>query len=71
MNSITFVFSDSVLCLGGISTEPIKAWESKITWFLETSYLKDLDRIDDERMEFEWIFSQDSPHKEISMRFKR
>ena len=25
-----YVFSDSVLCLGGISTEPVKAWESKI-----------------------------------------
>ena len=26
----TNVFSDSVLCLGGISDEPVKAWESKI-----------------------------------------
>ena len=29
----TFVFSDSVLYLGGISTEPVKAWESKIGFF--------------------------------------
>ena len=28
--------------------------ESRITRFLETRYLKDLDRIDGERMEFEW-----------------
>ena len=48
------VFSDSVLFLGGISDEPVKAWESKIRWFLETRCLKDLDRIDGEQMEFEW-----------------
>ena len=52
----TYVCSDSVLCLGGISDEPVEAWESRIRWFLETRYLKDLDRIDGEPMEFEWIF---------------
>ena len=50
----TFGFSDSVLCLGGISDEPIKTWEIRITWFLETRCLKDLDPIDGEPMEFEW-----------------
>ena len=49
-----FVFSGSVLCLGGISYEPVKAWESQIKLCLETRYLKDLDRIDGEHMEFEW-----------------
>ena len=49
-----YVFSDKVPCLGGISTEPVKAWESNIKWFLETRYLKDVDRIDGEQMEFEW-----------------
>ena len=34
----TYVFSDSVLCLGGISTEPDKALESKIKRFMETRY---------------------------------
>ena len=29
----TYVFSDSVLCLGGISDEPVEAWESRIKWF--------------------------------------
>ena len=53
----THVFSDSVLCLGGISIEPVKAWEMKIKWFLETRYLKDLDRIDGKQMEFEWKMS--------------
>ena len=50
----THVFSDSVLCLGGISDEPVKAWKNKIKWYLETSNLKELDRIDGELMEFEW-----------------
>ena len=49
--SQTYVFSNSVLCLGGISDEQVKAWESMIEWFLETRCLKDLDRIDGE---FEW-----------------
>ena len=40
----TYVFSDSVLCLGGISDEPVEAWECRIICFLETRYLKDLDR---------------------------
>ena len=50
----THVFSDSVLCLGGISDEPVKAWESRIKLFLEKRYLQDLDGIDGEPMEFEW-----------------
>ena len=50
----TYVFSDSVLCVGGNSTEPVKAWESKIKWFSETRHLKELDRIDGEPVEFEW-----------------
>ena len=54
MKTKTYVFTDSVLCLGGISTEPFKAWESKIKSFLETRYLKDLEQIDGEQMEFEW-----------------
>ena len=32
------VFSESVLCLGGISDEPVKARERKIKWFPETCY---------------------------------
>ena len=52
--SKTCVFADSVLCLGGISTEPIQAWKDKIKWFLKTRHLKDLDRIDGEPTEFEW-----------------
>ena len=54
MKSQTYVFADSVPCLGGISTAPVKACESKIEWFLETRYFKDLDRIDGEPMDFAW-----------------
>ena len=54
MKSKSYVFSDSVPCLGGISPEPVKAWKDKIKWYLETRYLKELDRIDGEPMEFEW-----------------
>ena len=64
------VFSDSVLCLGGISPEPVQAWKDKIKWYLENRYLKELDRIDGEQMEFEWTISQDSLHREFSMRFR-
>ena len=53
-NSKTYVFSDSVLCLGNISDKPVEAWEDRIKWFSEARYLKDLDRIDGEPTEFEW-----------------
>ena len=33
VKSKTFVFADSVLCLGGISTEPVQAWKDKIKWY--------------------------------------
>ena len=54
MKSKTYIFSDSVLCLGSISPEPVQAWKDNIKWYLETRYLKELDRIDEEQMEFEW-----------------
>ena len=50
----TYVFADSVLCLGGISAEPIQVRENKIKWYLETRCLKEFNRIDGEPMEFEW-----------------
>ena len=54
MKSQTYVFADSVLCLGSISDQPVQAWKDKIKWYLETRYPKDVDRIDGEPMEFEW-----------------
>ena len=56
LKSQTYVFSDLVLCLGGISPEPVHAWKDTIHWYLETRYLKELDRIDGESMEFVQTF---------------
>ena len=53
-NANTYVFSDSVPCLGGITDQPVDGWKDKIKWFLEARYLKDLNRIGGESMEFEW-----------------
>ena len=69
--TIVFSDSDSVLCLGVFRDEPVKAWESRTKWFLETRYRNDLDRIDGKPMELEWNFSQDSLHWEFSTGFKR
>ena len=50
----TYVFADSVLCLGGIEENLNEAWKVKIKWYFESDHLKDLNRIDGEPMEFEW-----------------
>ena len=60
-----YVFADSVLRLGGISTSTSPSLEDKMKWYLETRYLKDLDRTDGEPMEFEWKTFQDSLQWEI------
>ena len=51
--SKTYVISHSVLWLVSLCDKPVEAWKNKIKWFLESRYLKDLDRIDGEPMEFE------------------
>ena len=53
-NVKTYVFAESVLCLGSMRDELVEAWKNKIKWYLENRYLKDLNRIDGEPMEFEW-----------------
>ena len=71
-NAKTYVFSDSVLCLGGISDQPVEAWETIFIWYTETRCLKDFNRIDGEQMEFEWKnYPRISLHWEFSRRFKR
>ena len=50
----TYVFSDSVLCLERISSDPVGAWKDKIKWFIQSRHSRELDRIDGEPMEFEW-----------------
>ena len=53
-NAKTCVFAHSVLCLGSMRDEPIEEWKNKIKWYLENRFLKSLNRIDGESMEFEW-----------------
>ena len=51
-----YLFSDSVLCLGKMSENPLSniVWEDKLTWFKSSSQHRALDTIDGEPMEFEW-----------------
>ena len=53
---------------GRHQSEPIKAWERKIKWFLESRYFTELDRIDGEPREIEWKISLDSLHWELSFK---
>ena len=53
-NDKTYVFADSVHCLGVIKGNPNEAWKNKIEWYFESNHLKELNRIDGEQMEFEW-----------------
>ena len=59
-----YVFSDSVLCLGKMSENPLSniVMGGQLTWFKSSSQYRTLDTIDGEPMEFEWNISQDSPH---------
>ena len=50
----TYVFSDSVLCMGRNSENPLSAWKEKVDCFMNSSQCRELDRIDGEPMEFEW-----------------
>ena len=53
-NAKAYVFSDSVLCVGKMGDDPIATWKSKIKWYSETNYFKEMSRIDGTSMEFEW-----------------
>ena len=52
----TYVFSDSVLCLGKIHENPQSntAWEERLAWFKSSQEYRNLDRIDNEPIEIEW-----------------
>ena len=51
-----YVFSDSVLCLGKMSENPLSntVWEEQLSWFKDSPQYRALDTIDGEPMEFEW-----------------
>ena len=57
-----YVFSDSVLCLGGIHQHPMsnEAWKERIGWIITDQSYRDYDGISGEPTEFEWNISQDS-----------
>ena len=42
MKSKTYVFSDSVLCLGGISPEPAQAWKDNNEMYLESGRISQI-----------------------------
>ena len=53
-NAKTYVFSDSVLCVGKMGDDPIATWKSKIKLYSEDNHFEDMNRIDDMPTEFEW-----------------
>ena len=55
-----YVFSDSALCFGKMSENPLSniVWEDKLTWFKSSSQYRTLGRIDGEPIEFEWNIFQ-------------
>ena len=53
-NAKTYVFSDSVLCVGKMEDDPIATWKSKIKWYSENNHFKDMNRLDGVPTEFEW-----------------
>ena len=58
MTAKTYVFSDSVLCMGKISDNPVKAWKEKVDWCQNSLESQELDRIDGEPTVFEWMSFQ-------------
>ena len=53
-NAKTYVFSDSVLCVGKMGEDPFATWKSKIKWYSENNHFMDMNRIDGMPTEFEW-----------------
>ena len=57
-NAKTYVFSNSVLCVGKMGDDPVANWKRQIQWYSENNHFKEVDRIDGMHTEFEWeIFS--------------
>ena len=51
-NAKTYVFFDSVLCVGEMGDNLIATWISKIEWHSENNHFKDMNRIDRMPTEF-------------------
>ena len=48
---MVYVFSDSVLRLGKMGTNPIESWKKQIQWYSETNYFSELSMESDLRLE--------------------
>ena len=64
-NAKTYVFSDSVLCVGEMGDDPVATWKSKIFWYSENNHFKDMNRIDGMPTEFEWKITALCLHEKI------
>ena len=53
-NAKTYIFSDSVLCVGKMGDDTIAVWKNKVEWYSENNHFKELNRIDGMPTEFEW-----------------
>ena len=53
-NAKTYIFSDSVLCVGKMGDGPIATWRSKNNWYSENNHFKKLNRIDGTPTKLEW-----------------
>ena len=66
-----YAFSDSVLCLGKMGDDPVESWKSKIQWYSDNNYFSELNRIDGQPMEFEWMIFPGFNAVGILKRFNR
>ena len=59
-----YLFSDSVLRVGGIREfpEPNTEWERRLAWFKSSHQYSELDGIDGELVEFEWMIFPRTHH---------
>ena len=57
MNAKVHVFSGSVLCVGKTREYPQSniEWANRLEWFTSTNQYRELDGIDGEPVEFEWM----------------
>ena len=49
-----YVFSDSVICVREMGSDPNAAWMNKIKCSSQNNHFKELNRIDGMQTEFEW-----------------
>ena len=49
-----YVFTGSVVCSGKMGADLVESWKSKIQWYSENNYFKNLNRIDGQPVELEW-----------------